>query len=156
VILWGGGFAAATLSSVAGAAYHAWRIPWKLVPMATGAAALCFGTAAAVAWLGPRARRIAIAILAVEFAACVVAALMTESFVVVAADYLPVLLAILVGCVTHWRDRAARLIAIGIVVSFVAAGVQMSALPAHNDVYHVIQMAAMYLLYRGYAAFTRT
>jgi hypothetical protein len=153
-ILWACGFAAAALSSLGGAVYHAWRFPWKLVPVATGAAALCFGAAAAVAWLGPRARRIAIAILAVEFAACVVAASMTDSFLVVVADYLPVLVAILIGCIAHWRERAARLIALGIVVSFIAVGVQMSALPAHNDIYHVIQMAAMYLLYRGgFAAF---
>ena len=42
----------------------------------------------------------------------------------------------------------------GILVSFLAAGVQMSGFSLHkhfnyNDIYHVIQMAGMYLLYRG-------
>jgi hypothetical protein len=42
----------------------------------------------------------------------------------------------------------------GMVVSFLAAGVQMSGMTLHrhfnhNDLYHVIQMAGFYLLYRG-------
>jgi len=42
----------------------------------------------------------------------------------------------------------------GILVSFAAAGVQMSGFTLHkhfnhNDIYHVIQMVGMYLLYRG-------
>ncbi|HEV2722591.1 MAG TPA: hypothetical protein VG323_21390, partial [Thermoanaerobaculia bacterium] len=156
VILWACAFAATALGSLAGAAYHYWRVPWALVAIMTGAAALCFGCAIAVAWLGPAARRIAIALLIVEFAACVVASAMSDSFVVVAADYGPVLLMILMGCLVRWRDRAARFIAAGIVVAFVALGVEASSwrigILDHNDLFHVVQMAAMFLLYRGGAS----
>jgi hypothetical protein len=42
----------------------------------------------------------------------------------------------------------------GVMVSFAAAGVQQSGFALHqhfnhNDLYHVIQMAGVYLLYRG-------
>ena len=63
------------------------------------------------------------------------------------------LLPILIGCAFHWSEQAARFIAAGIVVSFIAFGAQQSTLRCglldHNDIFHLIQMPAMYLLYRG-------
>ncbi|MFA5516389.1 MAG: hypothetical protein WDA20_08890, partial [Desulfuromonadales bacterium] len=52
------------------------------------------------------------------------------------------------------RRPAAGWIAGGILVSFVAAGVQATRLAPHpffnhNDLYHIIQIGAFYLLYRG-------
>jgi len=156
VILWACGLAATAIGALAGAAYHYWRVPWMLIPIATGAAALCLGCAIAMAWLGTMARRIAIALLIVEFAACAVAAAVSDSFVVVAADYGPVLLVILIACIVRRRERAARFIAAGIVVAFIALGVEASSLRIgvldHNDLFHVMQMAAIFLLYRGGAS----
>lgn len=162
VMWWGWSFIAATISTLAGVAYHGARtefgyttivILWKIVPLATGAAALCMGAASAMAWLRPRARRIVIAILAIEYVGCIVWAMFSNSFLVVAIDYVPVLLAVLIGALLHWRESSARFIAAGIVTSFVAVGVQLSPLHLgvfdHNDLFHVIQMAAMHLLYRG-------
>ena len=42
----------------------------------------------------------------------------------------------------------------GVLVSFGAAGIQQSGIALHqhfnhNDIYHVVQMAGVYLLYRG-------
>lgn len=160
--LWGSAFAAAAAGSLAGVAFHGARtlfppfavdLTWKLVPISTGVAALCFGSAAANAWLGPRARRVAIALLWLEFAACVIAASLSSDFLVAALDYVPVLIAILIGCFFHWPRPASRWIAAGIVTSFLAVGIQLSPLSIgpldHNDLFHVVQMAAMYLLYRG-------
>jgi hypothetical protein len=162
VLLWACAFAAVAVSALAGAVFHCCRplfdplaatLVWKVVPVTTGVAALCFGWAAALAWLRPAARRVAVAILIAEFIACLVAAAMSNSFFVAAADYVPVLAAILVGCIARWNLRAARLIAGGVVVSFAALAVEASSLRAgpldHNDIFHVIQMAAMLLLYRG-------
>ncbi len=167
VKLWGWAFVAAVVSSLAGVAYHGWRvlwtpdlvrICWKVVPVATGVAALCLGSAAAIAWLSPKARRIAIAILGIEFVACVIAAVMNNSFLVAAIDYLPVLLALLIGSVMNWTRPESRFITLGVIVSFIGAGVQSTdslhlAGLDHNDIFHVIQAAAMYLLYRGGKAF---
>ncbi len=52
------------------------------------------------------------------------------------------------------RRRAAGWIVAGILASFVGAGVQMSGFALHrhfnhNDLYHVIQAGALYLLFRG-------
>lgn len=165
VKLWACAFLAAAVSSLAGVAYHGGRILftpavtalcWKVVPIATGVAALCLGSAAASVWLAPRARRIAFSMLGLELVVCVVAAIMSNSFKVAAYDYVPVLLALLVGCGLHWGQPAARLIAFGIVVSFVAFAIQASTFRIgafdHNDIFHLVQAAAMYLLYRGGAA----
>lgn len=166
VLLWAWAFVATVVSSLAGVAYHGWRVffdplvpmsilSWKFVPIATGIAALCLGSAAAPAWLGPRARKIALAILVLEFVVCIAASLPREnnSFAIAGIDYLVVLIALAVGCALHWSQRSARFIAAGIAVSLVAIAVQMSKARIgsfdHNDVFHVIQMGAMYLLYRG-------
>lgn len=160
--LWAWGFVAAAISSLAGVAYHGSRtlfsplaiaLCWKIVPVATGFAALCFGSAAANAWLQPRTRRIVIALLWVELILCVIAASLSNSFLVAALDYVPVLIAILIGSFRHWSEPASRWLAAGIVTSFVAVGIQMSPLHLgaldHNDLFHIVQMCAMYALYRG-------
>ena len=162
VKLWAWAFVAAVVSSLAGVAYHGARILftptvtalcWKVVPISTGVAALCLGSAVAIAWLKPGARRVAIAVLAVEFVACVVASAISNSFMVAALDYIPVLLALLVAAAMNWARAAARLIASAILVSFIAFGVQVSTLRVgaldHNDIFHLIQAVAMFLLYRG-------
>lgn len=51
-------------------------------------------------------------------------------------------------------DRASRLIVPGVIVSVVAAAVQRSGLDLHpnfnhNDLFHVVQIGANYLFYRG-------
>lgn len=71
--------------------------------------------------------------------------------------YVPVMVCVLAVMIYSYFTTGAAgsgwLIA-GILVSFAAAGVQMSGFDLHrhfnhNDIYHVIQMAGMYLLYRG-------
>jgi hypothetical protein len=162
VFLWGCAFVAAAVSSLAGVAYHGSRILfsvaqtalcWKVVPVATGVAALCLGSAAAVAWLRPRTRKAIIVLLVLEFAACIAGAALSNSFMVAAIDYVPVLVALLAGALLHRGSTASGFIAAGVVVSFIAFGVQVSSLRLggldHNDIFHVIQAAAMYVLYRG-------
>jgi Family of unknown function (DUF6962) len=149
-VLWASAFAALAVAALAGTAYHCCRLFPKLVPVAIGLTSLFLGAAIAMAWLGPRARRVAIGILVVEFVACMIGVMvMKDWFRVAVYDYLPVLVAVLIACIVKWREPAARFIAAGIVVSFIALAFQMSHMPFHNDVYHVIQMAALVLLYRG-------
>ncbi|HEY6136441.1 MAG TPA: hypothetical protein VI670_01625 [Thermoanaerobaculia bacterium] len=149
-VLWACAFAALAVAALAGTAYHCCRLFPKLVPLAIGLTSLFLGAAIAMAWLGAAARRVAIAALIVELIACAAGvAVMKDWFRVAVYDYLPVLAVILVACIVRWRDPAARFIAAGIVVSFVALAFQVSRVPYHNDIYHVIQMAAMVLLYHG-------
>jgi hypothetical protein len=162
VRLWGWAFVAAALSSLAGVAYHGCRIllspswiaaSWKAVPVTTAVAACCLGSAATLAWLRGRTRSAVIAILMIECVACFIAAYFSNSFLVAAADYLPVLLYLLAGSLVTWQQASSRFIVAGVIVSFLAFSVQASSLRLsaldHNDIFHVVQCAAMYLLYRG-------
>lgn len=80
-----------------------------------------------------------------------------DEFVYVIADYAPSLLFAMAAGFWLWGKRRAAAgawIAAGVAVSFVGAGVQMSGFALHpsfnhNDLYHVIQMAGLALLYGG-------
>ena len=82
-----------------------------------------------------------------------------DDFKYVIFDYVPAMVGVILLQAHAFRKRRARgayWIIAGVLVSFAAAGVQMSGFTVHqhfnhNDIYHVIQMGAMYLLYRGAA-----
>ncbi|WP_144401951.1 DUF6962 family protein [Geoalkalibacter subterraneus] len=130
---------------------------WKLTVQAVGIASLCFLAAMIRSMFRGRVRRILLAAAFVKWA--VYAWWMTshDAFLYVVLDYLPSLL--FVGGLQAWcwlrQGRAAgRWITLGVVISLVAAGIQQSGFSLHrhfnhNDLYHVVQMAAFYLLYRG-------
>ncbi len=130
---------------------------WKLTVQAVGIASLCFLSAIIRSMFRGRVRHILMAVAFVKWA--VYAWWMTshDAFLYVVLDYLPSLL--FVGGMQAWcwlkKGRiAGRWIALGVVISLVAAGIQQSGLSLHrhfnhNDLYHVVQMVAFYLLYRG-------
>ena len=168
VALWACAFLASAISSLAGVTFHGCRLfmpieatgfVWKLVPVASGVATLCLGLAAAIVWLHPALRRVAVALLVAEFAACLGAVFLLPApwcnrFLIVIIDSAPVLLSLLIGSALHWNERASRWIVAGVLTALVAGGVQFSGWragnpPDNNDIFHVIQMAAMYFLYRG-------
>ena len=72
-------------------------------------------------------------------------------------DYAPAMLGVL--ALQSWaayrhRAASAKWIITGVLVSFVGAAVQQTGFRQgqnfnHNDLYHVIQMVALYLFYRG-------
>ncbi len=80
-----------------------------------------------------------------------------DDFRYVIYDYAPAMVAVLVlqGFAAHARrDPSARWIIAGVLLSFGAAGIQLSGFEIHehfnhNDLYHIVQMGAVYLLYRG-------
>jgi len=80
-----------------------------------------------------------------------------DEFRYVIYDYAPALVIILglqIWCWLQFRSPAAPWIAAGILVSVLAAVIQAARLAPHpqfnhNDLYHVVQMAAFVLLYRG-------
>jgi hypothetical protein len=79
------------------------------------------------------------------------------SFLVAIADYLPVLLFILVSESYMWLSHGAReskFLVAGVVVSLLGAAAQQAGIGInehfnHNDVYHVVTMLAIVLFYLG-------
>jgi Family of unknown function (DUF6962) len=109
---------------------------WKLTVYSIGAASLFL--------LMPFLRVAAIAMFVIY------AAWMTvhDSFIYVIVDYGLTLL--LLAIIMIIRPSAmSRWVLASVGVSVVAAIVQQAPIPFHNDVYHVIQLIALWLLYRG-------
>jgi len=150
-----GSLAAASLGALAGAAYH--MAPssamWKLSAIPVGVASYLFGVAIALAYFSARGRRLAQAVLLVQLLVYAICIALSDDFVIVIADYGSVMVAILLVCLLHWSDPAARWIAAGVAISFVAAGAQISSIRIgplnHNDIYHVIELGGFYCWYRG-------
>lgn len=75
-----------------------------------------------------------------------------DSFLFVIVDYGIALIVVLSTQAYAWvHDRAesAPWIMSSVVVSIIAAAVQQAPIPWHNDIYHGIQLIALWLLYRG-------
>lgn len=84
--------------------------------------------------------------------------LYSQDFSVVIFNYLPAMLALLILSLRNYiqvRSRFARLISIGLVISFLAAYVQQAGIyfhPTyfnHNSTYHLIQAIGLIVLYLG-------
>jgi hypothetical protein len=135
--------------------FIAW-IPVSLSIVVSAAALLELGLRALVSRLGRRARRRFVVVYAAAFAAVVL--LVDESFTSIVRFYVPALLVFLVGAAA----RAVRTgdgwtwIALGLAVSAGAALLQQLQVALHpvyfdhNALYHVVQAAALILLYAGF------
>jgi hypothetical protein len=79
------------------------------------------------------------------------------SFLVAIADYLPVLLFILIAELFVWKiygSKESKYLVTGIVVLLLGAAAQQMGIGInqyfnHNDVYHVVTLVGLYLLYLG-------
>ena len=116
-------------------------------------------TVASVAFFAARgsARTVILAFAAIKLVVFMYRVTRQPEFRIVAGDYGVALAIVLVGAVTEMLRRRAPgmawLIA-GVLVSLVAGIVQARRLAPHrhfnhNDLYHVIQMAALHAFYRG-------
>lgn len=163
---WAGALGASGIAALLGAFFHGagpqvsratLEVTWKAVTMSVGVVSFCLVSAAAIASLvAPlwrRLLRIAAAIQLIVYAAWMAR---HDDFIYVIAGYGT---AMIIVAFLQLRDlRAApsraRLILAGIGVSVGGAIVQASGVALHrhfnhNDLYHVIQLVATYLLYRG-------
>jgi hypothetical protein len=164
--LWGGFFLATALAAITGGTYHGFSahlspmvltVLWKTTVIAIGLASFLVLVSIAKARFGRRVRNLVITIGAVKLLVYLAWMTAHDEFVWVILDYAPTMLFVLV--VETWqaavrRQPSSRWIVAGIVVSFLAAGIQASGISIHehfnhNDLYHVVQIAALYLLYRG-------
>lgn len=115
-----------------GGTFHGFggEVWWKLTVYAIGLASLFL--------LLPFLRVVAIAL----FIVYAVWMAVHDSFLWVVIDYGVTLVLLLFAYRSRW-------VVASVIVSVVAAIVQQAPTPYHNDIYHVIQLVALWLLYRA-------
>ena len=166
VRLWAFGFVMTAVAACAGGTYHGFiqmlppaaaRLCWKLALITTGVgSASLLGAAFLAAATGPLAWGL-LALVILKLLVFLEVVLTRDNFLLVVIDYGSALLAILLAA---WFLKptgitpAAGWLAVGVGVSVVAGAIQAFRLAPHprfnhNDLFHVIQMAAIYCLYRG-------
>jgi hypothetical protein len=155
--LWSLAFLCTAIASLAGGSYHGFgpmlepivaAALWKLTLFAVGCASffLLTGTSRSLAVFA--------AIKLVVYASWMIT---HDDFVWVIADYGSTLLIVGAVFLARWlrqRDPATPWVLASIIVSVIAALVQQSEFALHrhfnhNDLYHLIQVVALWLLYRG-------
>jgi hypothetical protein len=163
--LWSFAFLASSLGSLTGGTYHAFQparspllltILWKITAAALGAAGLllfCGTTQALVPQRMSRTLTIASIVLFVAYLAWMTT---HDEFIYMIAFYAALMIATVVICIVRYRiaPRACALIISGIAIAALAAAVQASHIRLfahfnHNDLYHVIQMVSLFVMYRG-------
>jgi hypothetical protein len=164
--VWAFGFLMTAVAAFAGGTYHGFiqmlpavvaRLCWKVTLVATGfGSAALLGAAFLAAATGPLAWGL-LALVVLKLLVYLEVVLARDNFLLVIADYGSALLAMLVAA---WFLRptgltpAAGWLAAGVGVSIVAGIIQAFRLAPHprfnhNDLFHMVQMAAIYCLYRG-------
>lgn len=154
--LWALAFAALVVAAILGGTFHGFRIEglWKATVLVMGLAS--FGMLAGSAWTTTtgnvrRALVIAAALKLVLYEAWMLG---HDEFIFVVADTASAMLAVAALHLLALDNPATRWILGGVAVSLAAAGIQAGRVALHqhfnhNDLYHVVQIAAMLLYYAG-------
>ncbi|MBH0200236.1 MAG: hypothetical protein HP497_12585 [Nitrospira sp.] len=166
VSCWAVGMGALAVASFAGGTVHGFSLVlgelvlqglWKGTAFAIGLASCCFLTGTMIASVAQPLRQGLIIAAAIQFACYAAWMAMHDEFRYVIYNYGMTLAVVLLVQIYQGVVRnapSAGWIIAGILVSFLAALVQQSGLALHpsfnhNDLYHVVQMVGMVLLYRG-------
>jgi hypothetical protein len=150
---WALAFAALALGAFLGGTWHGLvrsDLLWKATVLAVGVASFGMLAGSAVATLSGIARKAVLGFAAAKFCVYFIWMLKRDDFIFVVLDTGIAFAA--VALLHLWRFN--RWILAGVAGSVAAALVQASGFALHrhfnhNDLYHVIQIAAMALLYRG-------
>ncbi len=166
VKLWGVAFACVALTALAGGSWHGFRpvldaqvltVLWKLTVYAVGVFDLLMAAGAILTTVTGHVRTGLLAAVGLKFVAYALWMAGHNEFRYVVFDSAGAMLVLLVlhGYALWARgDHASRWIIAAVLVSALAAAVQVSGFALHrhfnhNDLYHVIQIVAMVLFYRG-------
>lgn len=161
---WAIAFLATAIAAFTGGSYHGFggmltepilHILWKATMIAIGAASLSFGLGLIRARFRKRPERILSILFWTKFVLYLAWVSTHDSFLWVVLDYgitLVFILAVEIFFVR--RSPASRWILGSITVAFLAAAIQQSGFLLHrhfnhNDLYHLVQIVALWLLYRG-------
>jgi hypothetical protein len=164
--LWAAALVMTAAAAFAGGTYHgfiqwmpgsAGRAMWKATLLATGIGSACLLAAAVVAAVAGPLRTALTGVVLVKLAFYVWSVATKDSFNLVIADYGTALVGVVLAAwvlTPSGLTPAAWWITAGVAVAVVAGGIQWAHLAPHvrfnhNDLFHVVQMASIYLLYRG-------
>ncbi|RMF61481.1 MAG: hypothetical protein D6743_13465 [Calditrichaeota bacterium] len=166
ISLWSAAFLATAVAAAVGGTSHGFALYlsdwgrtaiWKATVYAIGLASLLMLAGTVLATTVGRARKILLTAAVLQFLLYAVWMVSHDDFKYVIYDYAPAMLVIIALMLFSFVARKAAsapwLIG-GILLSFAAAGIQQSGFSLHpnfnfNDLYHVVQMGAMIVLYRG-------
>jgi uncharacterized protein DUF6962 len=164
--LWGLSFALTAIAAVIGGVVHGFALHlevaakdrlWKATQYAVGLTSLAILTAAVVAFVDGAPQRWLVAVAVAKFLAYAAVVRRRDDYAVVVVDYGASMTAMAALAIAGWLRSgapAAPWLVAGVVVSGAAAAVQLKKIAPHprfnhNDLYHVIQIVALYLFYRG-------
>ncbi|MEW5983224.1 MAG: hypothetical protein AB1806_12765 [Acidobacteriota bacterium] len=164
--LWGLAFVATAVASFAGGSWHGFiqmmspgeaRALWKMTLIATGIGSAALLASVAMAATTGTLQRVLLVAAAVKLIVYAWWMSSHDDFIFVIYDYGSALLAVVL--LAWWSSSpgvapAAGWIFAGVGVAVVAALIQALGLAPHkhfnhNDLFHVVQMVALYLLYRA-------
>ena len=166
IILWGLSFVATGIAALIGGTSHGFAlyfgtmtkaVIWTATLISIGFASLFLLSSAIITTFKKPLRDWLIAATALKFILFAVWIVSHSEFKYVIYDYVPAMIGVLTVQVygRYSRgDKSAVWIISGILISFGAAAVQQSGFTLHehfnhNDLYHVIQMGAIYMLFKG-------
>ena len=164
--LWAIALTMTAIAAFVGGSYHGFieMLPpvvaarmWTLTMAATGVGSAALLAAAVVSGTGGMLQRVLVWVVIAKLACYLLWISSRTDFLVVIADYAAALVGVIL---LTWLARpsglsaAAGWITAGVCVSVVAAVIQARHIAPHpqfnhNDLFHVVQTGALYLLYRG-------
>jgi len=153
---WTLAFTALALGAFLGGTYHGFQISWAWKPTVLAVGVASFGMLAGSTYTttSGNMRRALLAAAALKLVFYEAWMLGHDDFIFVVADTASAMLAVAALHLLALDNPATRWILGGVAVSLIAAGVQAGKLALHehfnhNDLYHVVQIAAMALYYAG-------
>jgi hypothetical protein len=154
--LWTLAFAALAVTAFLGGTFHGFQIEWTWRPtvLAIGVASFGMLAGSAYATTSGNVRRLLIVAALLKLGFYEVWMLGHDEFIYVVADTASAMLAVAALHFLRLDLAESKWILGGVAVSLVAAGIQAERLALHqhfnhNDLYHVVQIAAMLLYYAG-------
>jgi len=159
-------FAGIGAAALCGGTVHGWfpdseslpyKILWRVTLLGIGVMALAGWRIGASLLFGEKTALLIHRLALLEFALyALFVVFVSQDFMVTIVNYLPAALFLLVALVLHYRKGPARPVGLGIValiMTFASSGVQQAKISLHpvyldhNVLYHLIQFAAIILLY---------
>lgn len=164
--LWAWGLIMTAVAALAGGTSHGFSlylsetadsIIWKTTVYAIGITSLVMLSGTILASTTGILQRILLTLTLLKFVFYAYWMISHNEFKYVIYDYAPAMLLIIILQIfarLRYAAASAPWLISGIIVSFFAAGVQLNGFTIHehfnhNDLYHVIQMIALYVIYRG-------